>query len=100
MYKSLERNIIKEPGRVYVRLYEVAHPAIIGMTVSELDVKRNTGATILALERSGTFIRYPEPDLPVTLGDRLRTKGTRAQLELFERVFPVARVFAPTALGQ
>lgn len=34
-----------------------------GLSLAEIDLRGNTGATLMAVEREGTFIQNPEPDL-------------------------------------
>ena len=62
-----------------------AHGAVVGQTLRELNLRRETGATIVALERGGAEHYEVPPDLPLSPGDHLLLVGERAQLEAAEQ---------------
>jgi CPA2 family monovalent cation:H+ antiporter-2 len=61
-------------------------------SLAELEIRAQTGATVLSVERDGVNHANPEPGFAVRAGDRLLTLGTPAALErlrgLFRRVPP------------
>lgn len=59
---------------------------MVGRTLAELTLPRDTGATLLAVLRDGTAIAAPKPDLVLTAGDRLLALGTDEQLEQLEKL--------------
>ena len=55
------------PGTTRIRIQKGATAA--GRTLRDLDVRRRTGALILALEREGEVLTNPAPDLVLEPGD-------------------------------
>ncbi|HEY9869393.1 MAG TPA: cation:proton antiporter, partial [Candidatus Obscuribacterales bacterium] len=66
--------------------------------IEDLDVRKRTGATILAIRRGGAVIPHPDASTAVQQGDELYVAGDGQQLEKFERSFPVSR-FCPISEG-
>jgi voltage-gated potassium channel len=64
-----------------------------GKTVAEADVRRRTGANVLAVRRrdQGTILTNPPADLQFATGDVLIALGTRGQLEALDRAASGAR---------
>jgi voltage-gated potassium channel len=58
----------------------------IGQTLDALDIRRVTGANILAILREGTPLVSPPGDFALTKGDQLLALGTGAQLARLERL--------------
>jgi voltage-gated potassium channel len=59
-----------------------------GKTIRDLDVRRETGALIVALrKRDGTFDTTPTPEAHVDVGDVLIAAGTREELRALEELF-------------
>jgi voltage-gated potassium channel len=59
-----------------------------GRTIRELDVRRQTGALIVALrKRDGTFDTTPTPEAMLEVGDVLIAAGTEEELRALERLF-------------
>jgi CPA2 family monovalent cation:H+ antiporter-2 len=54
----------------------------VGRTLSELDLRRRTGATVLAVERGGDLRVNPPPELRLEAGDCLLAFADGAALEL------------------
>lgn len=50
-------------------------------SLAELDVRKRSGANVLAVERSGTTTPNPDPDFRVRAGDRLLLLGDAAAIE-------------------
>src|SRR5262245_48703633 len=60
--------------------------AAAGKTLESLDVRRSTGATVLAVLRDGNPIVSPAAGFALQAGDQLLALGTGAQLEQLERL--------------
>ena len=58
-------------------------PALVGKTIAETDMRRETGCTIVALEADGQTIVNPNPQTPLTAGSRLIMIGTEEAEEQF-----------------
>jgi voltage-gated potassium channel len=59
-----------------------------GKSIRELDIRRETGALIVALrKRDGSFDTTPTPDAVLDVGDVLIAAGTEDELRLLEQVF-------------
>jgi voltage-gated potassium channel len=59
---------------------------VVGKVVDDLDIRRTTGATVLAILREGTPLVNPPGTFGLQTGDQLLALGTRAQLTLLERL--------------
>lgn len=67
-----------------VELAEVVVPAgglVVGKTLRQINLRADTGSTIVALQRGGTEHYEVPPDLPLFPGDHLLLVGERAQLD-------------------
>ncbi|MFH1499144.1 MAG: cation:proton antiporter [Verrucomicrobiota bacterium] len=67
-----------------VELAEIIVPAgglVVGKTLRQINLRADTGATIVALERGGTEHYEVPPDLPLFPGDHLLLVGEREQLD-------------------
>ena len=59
-----------------------------GKTIRELDIRRQTGALIVALrKRDGSFDTTPTPEAMLEVGDVLIAAGTEEELRALERLF-------------
>src|SRR5947208_8031626 len=59
-----------------------------GKTIRELDIRKETGALIVALrKRDGTFDATPTPEAVLDVGDVLIAAGTEQELRMLEGVF-------------
>lgn len=55
-----------------------------GATLGELDVRRHTGATVLAIQRNGETSSNPGPDETIVAGDTLVVLATAEQLQAIQ----------------
>jgi voltage-gated potassium channel len=69
-----------------------ADSAVLGKTLDGLDIRRQTGATVLAVLRDGQPLASPPGDLALAPGDHLLALGTGAQLRSLEQL-----IAAPTS---
>jgi len=59
-----------------------------GKSIRELDIRRLTGALVVALrKRDGSFDTTPTPEAVLDVGDVLIAAGTEEELRLLERIF-------------
>jgi voltage-gated potassium channel len=67
-----------------------------GKTIRELDIRRQTGALIVALrKRDGSFDTTPTPEAVLEVGDVLIAAGTEEELRALERIFAAQEAVAP-----
>lgn len=67
--------------------YVVQTPSpLIGQTLAQAQVRRLTGATIMAIERHKKLDRYPTGNATIELGDRLLVVGNDQEHETFVRL--------------
>jgi voltage-gated potassium channel len=59
---------------------------IVGKTLGDLDIRRATGVTVLAILREGSPLVNPPETFVLQTGDQLLALGTREQLALLERL--------------
>ncbi len=52
-----------------------------GRLIREVPLRRDTGASIVGIDRNGASIVNPGPDEELQAGDQLLLLGTRAQLD-------------------
>lgn len=57
---------------------------VAGQTIGELDLRHQTGVSIIAIQRGEETIPNPDPDVRIEAGDILVTLGTRAEHATFE----------------
>jgi Trk K+ transport system NAD-binding subunit len=60
-------------------------PGLVGKTLGEVDVRAETGCTVVAVERNGDVLTDVGPDLRVEHGDELVIAGTDAGTNEFRR---------------
>ena len=73
------------PGGILIEWYEIQPGSPLGSeTIEGAEVRRRTGATIVAIRRGEETIRSPEPDTELQEGDTLVVIGTEQQCESFE----------------
>ena len=46
-----------------------------GLTLGEANIRRQTGATIMAIDRDRQFYQYPTGEMSINVGDRLLVVG-------------------------
>jgi voltage-gated potassium channel len=68
-----------------------ADSPVVGRTLDTLNIRRVTGATILAVLREGSPLVSPSGDLVVSKGDQLLAIGTGEQLARLERLIAEGR---------
>ncbi len=71
------------PG-IYVDSFELESQytaAFEGRTLREVDLRRKTGATLIAIERKGQHMTNPNPDHTFLTGDRVFMLGTAEQIQ-------------------
>ena len=69
-----------EAGGTEVVRVEAASPAA-GRTLKDLDLRRRTGATVIAVVRDGRHVPNPSPDVALEPGDDLVLVGSHAELD-------------------
>jgi voltage-gated potassium channel len=94
----LERVAFGEHTELDVREVVVAADApIAGKTIRETDLRRRTGASIVALKHARRRVRInPSPDEPVRAGDSIMVIGTPRQLHRVEGFLSPVAAPAPT----
>ncbi len=60
---------------------------VVGTRILDLDLRRRTGASILAIARSGTMSYEPAPETPFFPGDRVFLFGTSSQIKQARKLF-------------
>lgn len=76
-------------GNDALNIEDLAMPAdgpSVGQTLEMLDIRRTTGATVLAILRDGNPLVSPPGDLALVAGDHLLALGTGDQLRRLEKL--------------
>jgi monovalent cation:H+ antiporter-2, CPA2 family len=60
-----------------------SHSPLLGLTLAQAEVRRLTGATIMAIVHDQTLCRYPTGDAMLALGDRLLVVGNDQEHHAF-----------------
>lgn len=84
---------VEFPNEGYLGVWFV-YSGLTGITLEGLHIRRQTGATILAVRRREDVIPNPGGSLSLENGDELYVTGDEQQLEKFEDVYPVSRFCA------
>jgi len=74
-----------------LKLVGVAPEGLLGHTLSESEVGRRTGCSVVAVERAGEVIVEVSDDFVPTPGDRVHLCGTEDAIERYYEVFPHSR---------
>ena len=74
--------------------FKVQSDTVSGKNLRELDIRKQTGATLTALKRNLKTIAYPDPDIAIDSGDEIYIVGNTEQLKKFEKVYSIPR-FSP-----
>jgi CPA2 family monovalent cation:H+ antiporter-2 len=74
--------------------FKVQSDLVSGKNLRELDVRRQTGATVAALKKQSKTIAYPDPEIPIDADDEIYIVGNAEQIGRFEEVFELPR-FVP-----
>ncbi len=80
-FQPLDLERVQVPlGEEIIEWHDVtADSSLVGRSLSESNVRRETGTSILAVQRDGETIANPEPDFEFGAGDVVVALGTRAQ---------------------
>lgn len=71
-------------GELTIDWYEVHAGPLVGHTIGDLQVRKTTGASIIAVLREGAPPNAnPGPDTEIRAGDKLMVIGSREQVEAF-----------------
>ncbi|MBE9031988.1 cation:proton antiporter [filamentous cyanobacterium LEGE 11480] len=62
---------------------------LVGQTLAQTNIRRLTGATVMAVERKRQVYRYPTGEMPMEAGDRILIVGNREELQAFEKLIVV-----------
>ena len=54
-----------------------------GRTISELEIRKRSGASLIAILRGGTALPNPQPDSRLEAGDTVVAVGSREQMDRF-----------------
>jgi voltage-gated potassium channel len=82
-------------GSDALNIEDLAMPAdspSVGQTLDRLDIRRTTGATVLAILRDGSPLASPPGDLALAAGDHLLALGTGDQLRRLEKLIAFGAV--------
>jgi len=82
-------------GSAALNIEDLAVPTgspIVGQALGQLDIRRVTGATVLAVMRDGTPIASPPGDFALGKGDRLLALGTGEQLARLDELISAGRI--------
>jgi voltage-gated potassium channel len=83
-------DLVTHGGGIDFSLYEIAVPAnspAINKSLADLDIRRKTGALILAIKRNnGAFDLQPNAKSMLGVGDVLIAIGAQMQYELLEKI--------------
>jgi Trk K+ transport system NAD-binding subunit len=70
-----------------VEVVRTPAPGIVGRTISDADVRSETGCTVVAIEREGQVLTDVGPDTRVQAGDALVVVGSDEGVRTFEETF-------------
>jgi TrkA domain protein len=60
-----------------------ARSGLVGRSIGDLDIRKQTGATVLALLRGKQVIANPQPEELILVGDTVVIAGTSEQVDAF-----------------
>lgn len=97
MFQIIQTRPRNPGGRIPVRpeWYKIDTSNLSGKTIAELEIRRLTGCTVVAINRDGKFAQFPDLDLPLLQGDEILVAGTSAQLAFFKRAFGLSAIDPP-----
>ena len=75
--------------------YKIDSSLLFGQTFAEIDIRRLTGCTVIAVSRDGCYAQCPDLHLPLIQDDQIMVAGTRAQLCFFKQVFGFSEIDPP-----
>ena len=85
---------VEESDEVIVRLPVAPDAELDGATIGDLDVRTETGTRIIAVHRVDDWVLSPGSDTPVSAGDAVIAKGTRASADRLADAAGAERSFA------
>lgn len=86
-----ETGIKSEEGSLNIESLELPNNCdIIGKTIREVDFRKKSGATILAIIRNNQPVINPNPDYKIQQNDTLMAFGTREQLKRLEQIAKIS----------
>jgi CPA2 family monovalent cation:H+ antiporter-2 len=56
---------------------------LLGLSLAQANIRRRTGATVMAIERNKQIYRYPTGEFRLDMGDRLLVIGNSEEQNLF-----------------
>jgi monovalent cation:H+ antiporter-2, CPA2 family len=78
--------------------YKIAN-SMVGKSLKELQVRKKSGANVLAIKRGGYMIQNPSPEMTLEEDDDIYVAGNRKQVGKFEAAYHFYR-FCPTDSAQ
>ncbi len=60
---------------------------VVGKSLAELDLRKKTGVTVIAIIRNGNIIRNPHPDERLQEGDNLIVLGSKEEIQKVNQLF-------------
>ncbi len=72
-----------------------SHTAIAGKSIRDLQIRQQTGASVVGILRHGATVTNPDPDTPLQPGDILGVLGDQSQIAQVQQV--LQRLAAPQA---
>jgi TrkA domain protein len=61
-----------------------------GHNISELEIRKRTGASVIAIKRGEKIIPNPDPNEKFEMGDLILLVGTGEQIKRFQEVFGIS----------
>lgn len=71
--------------------------SMVGRSIADIEFRKQTGCTVVAVKRDGKQTTYPEPEFVLEKGDAICIVGKHGHLEKAESTFDMAR-FTPINL--
>jgi di/tricarboxylate transporter len=96
---GLREQPLSAHGVTLVELVTAPHSTAVGKTLKEIEFRRATGFTVLALRRGERSFRTDVGDIPLVLGDTLLVVGSSERLAALRRQ-PAFFLIEPNPSGQ
>ncbi|WP_336002497.1 cation:proton antiporter regulatory subunit [Halorientalis halophila] len=87
-FQPVETDEVQVPlGDAFIEWLDLAPDSeLVGLTLSEADLRQETGVSVLAVQRESETFPNPGPDFSLAAGDVLVTLGTRGDQEALEEM--------------